>query len=418
MAFRLTWSPNYAEAVSSEAVQSGFVTKNWDTYSFNVYAERYQDFLSTNPTLSVQGNTGVIGPTPNVIIRHLPSIQFAGDDHQIGNSPALLFVRNLRRHGGPHRGGDPVGAGDSPPQRSPGFPSATSASSKEFWHFPLHALGGISSHALWRPAWTASTRPVNRLLGEVGLDLRPPSLEKVFANSYRGYRLKHVIEPDIQYHLVREHNPENIMDIVRFDAMDIFTQTNEMEYSLTNTILARKDVPENSPDIPQARDIFSWRISQKYYFDPTFGGALIPGQNNVFASTIDVTGFAFRAWPTLLACGFGLQIRAVLQLRYGNSHRRESQRAEPEFWMPALPLTSSAVCLGFRLPISLSTSRPTSTPCWVEPQPQQLPRPRLHPWMPFICLVTVVSYGEPNHRGFSGALASITIFSRRYSSMP
>ena len=128
----------------------------------------------------------------------------------------------------------------------------------------------------------------------MGLDLRPPSLEKVFAKSYRGYRLKHVIEPDIQYHLVRAHDPENILDIVRFDAMDIFTETNEMEYSLTNSILARKDVPDNSPDIPQARDIFSWRISQKYYFDPTFGGALVPGQNNVFASTIDLTGFAFE----------------------------------------------------------------------------------------------------------------------------
>jgi hypothetical protein len=51
MAFRLTWSPNYSEAVSSEAAQSGFITKNWDAYSFNVYAERYQDFLSTLPTV-------------------------------------------------------------------------------------------------------------------------------------------------------------------------------------------------------------------------------------------------------------------------------------------------------------------------------------------------------------------------------
>ena len=103
-----------------------------------------------------------------------------------------------------------------------------------------------------------------------------------------------MIEPDIQYHLVRAHDPEDILDIVRFDAMDIFTETNEVEYSLTNSILARKDVPDNSPDTPQARDIFSWRLSQKYYFDPTFGGALIPGQNNVFASTIDLTGFAFE----------------------------------------------------------------------------------------------------------------------------
>ena len=103
-----------------------------------------------------------------------------------------------------------------------------------------------------------------------------------------------MIEPDVQYHLVRAHDPDNILDVIRFDAMDIFTETNEVEYSLTNSILARKDVPDDSPDIPQARDIFSWKVSQKYYFDPTFGGALVPGQTNVFASTIDLTGFAFE----------------------------------------------------------------------------------------------------------------------------
>ena len=143
-------------------------------------------------------------------------------------------------------------------------------------------------------ALSLNNAPVDRLQAELGFDLRPPSLEKIFRNSHHGYRLKHVIEPDIQYHLVRAHDPENILDIVRFDAMDIFTDTNEVEYSLTNSLLARKDVPDNSPDMPQARDIFSWRLSQKYYFDPTFGGALVPGQNNIFASTIDLTGFAFE----------------------------------------------------------------------------------------------------------------------------
>src|SRR5205823_3081934 len=37
----------------------------------------------------------------------------------------------------------------------------------------------------------------------------------------------------------------------------------------------------------------SLRLSQKYYFDPTFGGALIPGKNVVWDPTISLTGFAF-----------------------------------------------------------------------------------------------------------------------------
>ena len=79
MAFRTTWSSTYTEAVSSEAVQSGFVTKNWDAYSFNVAAERYEDFLSTQ-----------LVPANAVIIRHLPSFQFSGEDREIGDSPVYF----------------------------------------------------------------------------------------------------------------------------------------------------------------------------------------------------------------------------------------------------------------------------------------------------------------------------------------
>jgi LPS-assembly protein len=278
MAFRLTWSGNYTEAVSSEAVQSGFVTKNWDAYSFNVSAERYENFLSTQ---LIPGNA--------VIIRHLPSFQFAGEDRQIGDSPVYYSFETSV---------DAVG------RTTPGltlplledrldFHPQLLLRPKEFWHFRFTPSVGFRA-TRYGASLAANHGSVDRLLAEVGLDLRPPSLEKIFTKPYRGYRLKHAIEPDIQYHLVRARDPENILDIVRFDAMDIFTETNEVEYSLTNSILARKDVPANSPDTPQARDVFSWRLSQKYYLDPTFGGALAPGQTNVFAATIDLTGFAFE----------------------------------------------------------------------------------------------------------------------------
>jgi LPS-assembly protein len=278
MAFRLTWSSTYTEAVSSEAVQSGFVTKNWDAYSFNVSAERYEDFLSTQ---LVPGNA--------VIIRHLPNFQFAGEDREIGNSPVYFSFETSA---------DAVGRTESGLtlpllEDRLDFHPQLLLRPKEFWHFRFIPSIGFRA-TRYGASLAPDHTPVDRLLAEVGLDLRPPSLEKVFTRSYRGYRLKHVIEPDIQYHLVRAHDPEDVLDIPLFDAMDIFTETNEVEYSLTNSILARRDVPDNSPNEPQARDIFSWRISQKYYFDPTFGGALESGQTNIFASTIDLTGFAFE----------------------------------------------------------------------------------------------------------------------------
>ena len=301
MAFRLTWSPNYSEAVNSEAVQSGFLTKNWDAYSFNVHAERYQDFLSTNPVLSVEGGVGVIGPTPNVIIRHLPSIEFAGEDRQIGKSPAYFSFETSVDMVGRTEVGTQSGLAIPLLSERLDFHPQLLIRPREIWHFRFTPTAGVrASH--YGTSLDGKHTPVNRLMGEFTLDLRPPSLEKIFAKSYRGYRIKHVIEPDIQYRVVKSRDPEGILDIVRFDAMDIFSDTNEIEYSLTNSILARRDVPPNSPDTPQARDIFSWRLSQKYYFDPTFGGALITDcnsplptncRNYVFASTIDVTGFAF-----------------------------------------------------------------------------------------------------------------------------
>ena len=44
---------------------------------------------------------------------------------------------------------------------------------------------------------------------------------------------------------------------------------------------------------PQVREIITWELAQKYFLDPTFGGALVPGQSNVFTTTADFTGIAF-----------------------------------------------------------------------------------------------------------------------------
>jgi len=48
---------------------------------------------------------------------------------------------------------------------------------------------------------------------------------------------------------------------------------------------------------PKPREWASWQIAQKFYFDPNFGGALIPGRRNVFDSTLDLTGVAFLTGP-------------------------------------------------------------------------------------------------------------------------
>jgi len=43
--------------------------------------------------------------------------------------------------------------------------------------------------------------------------------------------------------------------------------------------------------------VLTWQLFQRRYFDPTFGGALVPGARNVFLSTIEVSAFPFLDLP-------------------------------------------------------------------------------------------------------------------------
>jgi LPS-assembly protein len=103
-----------------------------------------------------------------------------------------------------------------------------------------------------------------------------PQLERDFGS------WRHVIEPTIDYRYVTDAN--RFRNTILVDNVDLVTHTNEAEYGLTNRILTK-------------REIFSWRLAQKYFFDPTFGGAIISGRRNVFDPLLDLTGFAFADRP-------------------------------------------------------------------------------------------------------------------------
>src|SRR6202140_5926334 len=52
---------------------------------------------------------------------------------------------------------------------------------------------------------------------------------------------------------------------------------------------------------PQAKEVVTWQVEQKYFLDPTFGGALVTGQRNVFTTTEELTGIAFATQPRHLS---------------------------------------------------------------------------------------------------------------------
>lgn len=376
LAFRSTWSSNFNTAVFSEAEQTGFATKSFGADSINFYASRYQDFLSSAPVHE-----------QSIIIQQVPSVSFSGVDKEIGRSPFFYgFDAAL----------DGVGRSE------PGFSTPTltgrldlfphlTLRSRPFWGFHLTPTAGLRE-TYYSTSLLPDRGPVNRFLGEFSVDLRPPSLEKTFSHPFWGRRFKHVIEPDIQYRLVKPSDPQNIFDIVRFDTTDIVTDDNELQFSLTNSILERKD--GSNANGGQARDLLSWTLTQKYFFDPTFGGVATRGSEVALDPTLSLTGFAFPEGRRLSpldsdlkfspVSGFDSELRADIDPQEGGLlNAGITSRFESHTWDVAF--TDFFVNHTLLIPAPIAPNVPLTS----------LPTFDLLDWM--------ASHGDANHKGLTEA---------------
>ena len=322
--FRLAFTDVYTQAIDSEVRSQIFLSNTTNGFHFNVLAERYQNFeVCVPPPPPETGTCKTITQTELVRILHTPSFFISGEERQLGNTPLYWSFES---------------AAEGLQQREIGFrtdplvgrfdlaPSLAMPVQWRGWSFrPGLTLRDTFYTERGSPAGsaTATDELLNRKSLEASFELRPPSLSRIFDRPWLGRKWKHVIEPRMRYEYVTGIN--NFNDILRFDATDVLTDTNEIEYSLVNRIYAKhldpnvKDcdlqgmstltiggvpqvgaVPWEAPPSPDAqpcasgpREILSWEVGQKYFFDPTFGNALLPGQRNVFATTADFTGIAF-----------------------------------------------------------------------------------------------------------------------------
>jgi len=113
---------------------------------------------------------------------------------------------------------------------------------------------------------------LNREVFDYTMSLTGPQVEKSFGT------WKHVFEPTLEYRYVT--GVDRFRHTVVVDETDLVTDTNEIEYGVTNRFYTN-------------REFLTWRIAQKMYFDPSFGGALLSGRRNALAPLMDLTGFAF-----------------------------------------------------------------------------------------------------------------------------
>jgi LPS-assembly protein len=311
--YRLVFNDSYWQAIDSQVKSDLAWTYDHRGYVSSVEAARLQTFAT-----ATEGNQQQ-PPPPNVQfdevrLLHLPNVRFDVLDRPLASATSPLYwgmgssIADMARSE-PDFHAHNVGRIDlyphlSVPLSAGGWSVVPEVALRGSWYSTsqvpdlVGARGGV-------PA--VSHDPIHRLYGEAALDLRPPALVRDFAIGHDGKTLRHVIEPELTYHFVGGIGDKE-RDVLTVDTTDIATDTNELGFSLTqrfyvrprscNTTAGESDLAECDS---RPREWASWQIAQKYFLDPNFGGALIPGRRNVFSTTLDLTGVAFLTEPRNLS---------------------------------------------------------------------------------------------------------------------
>jgi LPS-assembly protein len=323
--FRLAFNEIFTQAVNSEVKSQAFLSRPTNGFFLSGTVERYQNFFQTAPN-------GVLSNPPSfdsIRILHAPAFDASSVERELGPSPFFwsfdVSLTGLTRGEPGFATGTLLGRFDLSPEIS----------------LPLQFRG-------WslRPALTlhetyyterfvnngAVNDPTNRQALEAAVELRPPTLERIFDHEFLGRKWKHVIEPWATYRLVTGVN--DFANVLHFDERDILSNTHEVEYGFVTRLYAKRTAPhaqecatpmtglavgaaapeqlvpwqrsdnlQNQPCAqgPEVREIATWELAQKYFLDPKFGGALVAGQRNVFTTTEDLTGIAFVTVPRHLS---------------------------------------------------------------------------------------------------------------------
>jgi LPS-assembly protein len=339
--FRLAFNEVFTQAVNSEVKSQVFLSKTIQGFSFGGMVERYQNFFQTT-------NNGLLSNPPtfdSIRILHTPSVDASGVDRPLSRSPFFwsfdASLTGLARNEPGFHTGTLLGRFDFSPEISLplqfGGWSLRPALRLHETYYSERFVGGL-----------AVTDPTNRQALETSVELRPPVLERIFDKQYLGRKWKHVIEPRAVYRLVTGVN--DFPNVLHFDERDILSNTHEVEYGFVTRLYAKaatqmqdcatpmtgiavgaaapeQTVPwehvsnletQSCTSGPAAREVATWEVTQKYFLDPSFGGALVAGQRNVFTTTEDLTGIAFATEPRHLS-------PLVSRLRVATSSRTDTE---------------------------------------------------------------------------------------------
>jgi LPS-assembly protein len=237
-----------------------FATRNQPDASLNLLFARNGVFFPLNNGTNDQSTD---------ILEKLPSLELSLPSRPFGNFPLYFSA-------------DTSFAGVSRKDTSITTPTVERLDVHPMFEMPIvrsSFLNWSQSFGVRETAYTNSRQSnvvlgdsLNRFALEYSSSLIGPQIERDFGS------WRHVIEPSVETRFVG--GPDQFQNTIVVDDIDLVTRTNEVEYALTNRFYT-------------TRELFSWRVAQKYFFDPTFGGAIVPGQRNIIAPVLDISGFAW-----------------------------------------------------------------------------------------------------------------------------
>ncbi len=318
LTFRQEFSDGIQAIISPIEISQVFVNKSWNNHTLN--------FLTRSQVISI--------PNVRVKTRNLPSVDFEKRPSQLPFFKNVYFSFKTSLQGVSRRdevddkgiytsitGNEPV-VTPSLVQRFDVYPQVTLPFYTKYFNFTATAATRVTYYSnSFDNIRRVSGRDVIRRYGEFSFDVRPVALAKNFYGKNNEFRFRHVIEPFATYRLIK--GIDNFNKIIRFDYIDTATNTNEIEFGITNRFYTRKygqavtaeaqkilslksrvgtpdqdSKPKNQDSLSvQPYEIFSITVRGKYFFDKTFGGALIQGRRNQFEPITAMSFYTFGGAP-------------------------------------------------------------------------------------------------------------------------
>ncbi len=371
--FRQNFNETFNGAIFSESHSVGFIDKHWSTFGITVLAERDVNYLDINPK-------------DTITVRTLPSVEFDSSEHLISDRWLPVWFSMQSSASGLNRtqpgGTSPaayVGTLDTLAfvPRLDAEPSVSTAFHWEGFSLMPTLTGHETFYgAAVNPEGSFVSRDFVRSAAEFDVVLITPSIARVFKTpKWLGEKMKHVIEPRAEFRTVT--GVGRVFDeVLRFDGLDLLTDTEQLNLSVANRFYVKqKD--------GTVKELLYWELRQDRYFNPNFGGAVIPGRLNIIDASEDLTPFPFLTGPRgyspvdsdiRLLTRIGLEWRADYDPYYGR-------------------ITNSGIQVDYRMSdffvaVGHNEIRDNSI---LVPNSNQLS--------------TMIGYGNTNRKGFSGAFS-------------